>query len=515
VSFVSLWLNASVHILTAAQMKEIDRRATERFGIPSIVLMENAAIAVVDAIGEHYPDCDRAAIFCGLGANGGDGLAIARHLEQRGVVASVFIVGDRAKIRGDAAANLEICERLALPLYEIVDDDSLNEALVHAADADLIVDAIFGTGLDRAPAGMYAETIRAMNDFGLPIIAVDLPSGANASTADPFEPCVRAALTITFAAPKICHVFEPAAINCGEVIVADISIPHAAIEDENVTLALTTPADVRPYIEPRLAATHKGTYGHVGIIAGSPGRSGAAVLAARGAIRSGAGLVSVATDVETAKLVNAGSIESMTFSGDDIAAFVKNKDAVLIGPGLADDEASYARIRQLVADMDLPLVIDASALNAFAGRANELNPEHRPRVITPHPGELARIFGTTAKDINAHRIDAARDAARATGCVVVLKGFQTLIAEPDAHVNVNPTGNPGMATGGMGDVLGGIIAALLARGIDPFAAAIAAVYLHGFAGDMLKDEMGDIGLTAGDLAERIAPAIKRLRQLSS
>ncbi len=445
-----------MHILTSDQMKSIDRRATDRFGIPSIVLMENAALAVVDAIGEHYPDCDRAAIFCGLGANGGDGFAVARHLEQRGVVPSVFIVGDRKKIRGDAAANLAICEQLALPLYDITDDDSLNEALVHAADADLVVDAIFGTGLDRAPEGLYAEAIISIGELGLPIVAVDLPSGANASTAEPFEPCAQAALTITFAAPKICHVFEPAAVFCGEVIVADISIPSAAIEEENVTLALTTP------------------------------------------------------DTETARLVNAGSIESMTFSGDDVAGFVANKDAVLIGPGLADDEGSYARIRLLVEAIELPLVIDASALNAFALRATELNPHRRPRVLTPHPGELARLIGSTAKDINAHRIDAAREAARSTGCVVVLKGFQSLIAEPDGHVNVNPTGNPGMASGGMGDVLGGMIAALLARGIDPFDAAIAAVYLHGFAGDMLKEEMGDTGLTAGDLAERIPFAIKRL-----
>ena len=204
----------------------------------------------------------------------------------------------------------------------------------------------------------------------------------------------------------------------------------------------------------------------------------------------------------------------MTFSGDDVLEFIARKDAALIGPGLADEETSYTRIRELIAAIELPLVIDASALNAFAGRANELNPSHRPRVITPHPGELARILGTTANDINAHRIDAARDAARATSCIVVLKGFQSLIAEPDGHVNVNPTGNPGMATGGMGDVLGGMIAALLARRIDPFDAAVAAVYLHGFAGDMLKDEMGDIGLAALDLAERIPFAIKRLRETS-
>ena len=501
----------SMHILTSDQMKAVDRRATVRFGIPSIVLMENAALAVADAIRNHYPDCDRAAIFCGPGANGGDGFAVARHLDQRGVVPMVFLVGDRKRITGDAATNLAICERLALPLYEIVDDESLNEALVHASDADLVVDAIFGTGLNRAPEGLFAETIVSMMELGLPVVAVDLPSGANASSAETFEPCIQAAVTVTFAAPKICHVFEPAAGHCGEVIVAGISIPTAAIEDENVTLALTTPSEILPYFAPRLASTHKGTYGHVAIVAGSPGRSGAAVLAARGAIRSGAGLVTVATDAETARLVHAGSIESMTYSGDDVIGFIASHDAILIGPGLADDEAGYGRVRQLVAAIERPLVIDASALNAFALRASEINPARGPRVLTPHPGELARLLGTTAKEINAHRIDAAREAARITGCIVVLKGFQSLIAEPDGHVNVNPTGNPGMASGGMGDVLGGMIAALLARGVEAFSAAIAAVYLHGFTGDMLNDEMGDSGLTALDLAERIPAAITRLR----
>jgi NAD(P)H-hydrate epimerase len=497
-----------MHILSSEQMKAIDRRATERFGIPSIVLMENAALAVADAIGAHYPDCDRAAIFCGVGANGGDGFAVARHLEQRGVVPIVFIVGDRAKIAGDAATNLTICERLAFPLYEITDDDSLNEALVHAADSDLVVDAIFGTGLDRAPAGIYAETILSIADLGLPVVAVDLPSGLNASSSEPFEPCVQASLTVTFASPKICHIFEPAAVFCGEVIVADISIPTAAIEDENVLLALTTPADVRPFFAARQAATHKGTYGTVGIVAGSPGRSGAAVLAARGAIRSGAGLVEVITDRETAAQVHAHSIESVTESENPTRLM---KDVLLVGPGLRDDDASYEHVRSLNERVTIPVVIDASGLNAFAGRAAEINPHGRVRVITPHPGELARLLGSTAKEINARRIDVAREAARVCNCVVVLKGFQTLIAAPDGHVNVNPTGNPGMASGGMGDVLGGMIAALLARAVDPFDAAVAAVYLHGFAGDLLKEEMGDIGLAALDLAERIPFAIKRLR----
>jgi ADP-dependent NAD(P)H-hydrate dehydratase / NAD(P)H-hydrate epimerase len=357
---------------------------------------------------------------------------------------------------------------------------------------------------------MYADLIRGIAELRIPVLAVDLPSGAKASSAEPFEPCVQAEVTVTFAAPKLCHIFEPAALYCGEVIVADISIPEVAVEEEAVTLALITPKSVQPYCAPRLASTHKGTYGHVAIIAGSPGRSGAAVLSARGAIRAGAGLVTVMTDAETAKLVHAGSIESMTSSEEDLAAFLRNKSAALVGPGLRDDEEAYERTRALVSAIELPLVIDASGLNAFAARANELNPRALPRVITPHPGELARIFGTDTSAIARDRIGAAREAARACRCVVVLKGHQSLVAEPDGHVFVNPTGNPGMASGGMGDVLGGIIAALLARGTDPLDAACAGVYLHGLAGDILKDEFGDTGLAAMDLADRVPLAIQRI-----
>ncbi len=500
-----------MHILNAAQMRNIDRRTTERFGIPSIVLMENAAIAVTDAIFEHYPDCDRAAIFCGVGQNGGDGLAIARHLENRGVVPIVIIVGERERYSGDAATNLRICEQLGIPIYEVRGEDDVDEAVVHAADADVIVDAIFGTGLNRAPSGIHAGVIRAIAELRLPVVAVDLPSGANASSGEPFEPCIQAEVTVTFAAPKICHLFEPSATLCGEVIVADISIPEAAIEDENVLLALITPRDLAPLFSQRLASTHKGTYGHVGLMAGSPGRSGAAVLAARGAIRTGAGLVTVMTDAETAKQVHAGSIESMTFSGSDIEQFVKGKSAIVIGPGLPDHDRAYAAVRDIVASIELPLVIDASGLNAFANRAAEINPKNHPRVITPHPGELARLLGSDAKSVNADRLRSAADAARLCNCVVVLKGHQTLVAEPDGRTYVNPTGNPGMASGGMGDVLSGILGALLAQGIDPVEAACAAVYVHGLAGDILAEVFGDTGLAAADLADRIPAAIQRLR----
>jgi NAD(P)H-hydrate epimerase len=493
-------------IVNAEQMRRIDRRATERFGVPSIVLMENAALAVVDAIFEHYANIERAAIFCGPGANGGDGLAVARHLENRGVVPVVLIAGARAKFTGDTRTNLDICEGLNIPIYDI--DEDVDNAIAHASDADVIVDAIFGTGLNRAPEGVFAEVIRAIAELRIPVVAVDLPSGANASSGEPFEPCVHAEVTVTFAAPKLCHIFDPAATYCGEIIVADIAIPNIAVDEEGVTLSLTTPRELAPLFGARLSATHKGTFGHVAIAGGSPGRSGAAVLAARGAIRTGAGLVTVITDKETAPLIHAHSIESMTSNDDDAIA---NKDALLIGPGLRDDEESYARVRELVARAEMPLVIDASGLNAFANRIDEINPHSRPRVITPHPGELARLLGSDTKSINAARIDAVRDAAKKANCIVVLKGHQTLIADPDGHVNVNPTGNPGMASGGMGDVLGGIIAALLARGVDPFEAACAGAYLHGFAGDLLKEEMGDTGLTANDLAEKLPHAIKALR----
>jgi hydroxyethylthiazole kinase-like uncharacterized protein yjeF len=498
-------------IVNAAQMRNIDQRATERFGVPSIVLMENAAIAVVDALFEHYPDCGRVAIFCGTGANGGDGFAVARHLENRGVVPVVVIVGERTAIHGDARTNLTVCERLGIPIYDIRAGDEIETVLAHASDADVLVDAIFGTGLNRAPSGIHADVIRDLAELRLPVLAVDLPSGADASSHTPFDPCVQAEVTVTFAAPKLCHVFEPASLYCGEVIVADITIPEAAVEDERCTLALITPKDVQPHVAPRLSSTHKGTYGHVGIIAGSPGRSGAAVLCARGAIRTGAGLVSVMTDADTARLVHAGSIESMTYSGDDLQEFLANKTAVLIGPGLADDERAWKHTRALVEKIELPLVIDASGLNAYTSRAAELNPRGLPRVITPHPGELARLLDTDSASINADRISAVREAARISQCVVVLKGYQSLIAEPDGHVFVNPTGNPGMASGGMGDVLAGMIAALLARGTDALDAACAAVYLHGLAGDILKEQHGDTGLTAMDLADHIPAAIQRNR----
>jgi NAD(P)H-hydrate epimerase len=505
-------------ILTSEQMASIDRRASEQYGIPSIVLMENAAVALVEAATLHFPTADTIALFCGPGQNGGDGFALARHLENRRITPLVFIIGDREKYSGDAATNLEICRRIGVPLYDVVTGDDLSLALARASEADLIVDAIFGTGLNRPAEGIYGDAIRGLMTLRLPVLAVDIPSGLMGSSRELVEPVVRADVTVTFAQPKIPHIFDPSASCCGEIIVADITIPEAAVHAEGVTLMVTLPEEVAILFPERRFDTHKGSYGHVAIVSGSAGKSGAAILSARGAVRAGAGLVSVVTDASTADVIDASTLESMTFHAemtrdglDTILSFVASKSAALVGPGLPDEESSYGFIRDLVSKMELPLVLDATAINAFAGRAGEINPEGRDLVLTPHPGELARLLGVTTSEIGDDRVQAAMEAAEKTGCVIVLKGHQTLVASPDGIVTVNPTGNPGMATGGMGDVLGGVIAALLARGCDPFEAARAGVYLHGLSGDMVRDEKSDIGLSAADVSEMLPRAIVRLR----
>jgi NAD(P)H-hydrate epimerase len=314
----------------------------------------------------------------------------------------------------------------------------------------------------------------------------------------------------------VAHIFEPAASYCGEVIVADISIPEAAVESENVSLSVVTPDDVAALFPARDPDSHKGTYGHVALVSGSAGKSGAAILAARGALRTGSGLVTIVTDPKTAAIIDSVSIESMTFPVsqselDTICGFVAKMDAALVGPGLPDDEDGYSFIRGLVDRVDIPLVLDATAVNAFKGDPAAINPRGRARAITPHPGELSRLIGRPASEINERRLEVAMETAMVSRCVVLLKGHQTIIAAPDGRTAVNPTGNPGMATGGMGDVLSGILVSLLGQGADLYAATCAAAYIHGLAGDLLRAESSEIGMLARDVADRVPAAIERIR----
>jgi ADP-dependent NAD(P)H-hydrate dehydratase / NAD(P)H-hydrate epimerase len=503
-------------------MRAVDRRAIEEIGVPSLVLMENAAIGVADAIAREYPEAGSAFVVCGPGNNGGDGLALARQLETRGYrVVAYLASGEPA---GDAGRQLAICRALRMTILdgEPFDGDAFS---ARCREVDLVVDALFGTGLSRPLEGRFAALVERLNRCARPCVAIDLPSGLDAGRSHPPGPHVVADLTVAFAAPKIAHIFPPSAAAVGRLLVADLGIPGYLVEEAEGDLRLLTEDEVAALVRPRSAEAHKGTFGHVLVVGGSEGKSGAAVLAARGAIRSGAGLVTVAVPAPLAAGVDAASLESMTLALplgpegglgkaalESVVAAAEGKTALAVGPGLGRAGETARFVRELVASIDLPLVLDADGLNAFGGAAAELREavggREREVILTPHPGELAQLFGLATAEIVEDRIAAARRAAEETGAITVLKGYPTLVADPRGGIAINRTGNPGMATGGSGDVLTGMIAALVGQGYDPIAASHLGVYAHGWAGDLAAEARGQIGLAAADLLEAL-PGIWR------
>lgn len=515
-----------MRILTAEAMREVDRAAIEELGLPSLVLMENAAIGVVEAIGESFGEAESAAIFCGPGNNGGDGLAIARHLSVRGWEVRIFLVAGGRQLSGDAATQLAICRKAELAVMEVSTAADLAGAAEAAAECDLAVDALFGTGLARPLEGLFADAVEAINDLPIPCVAVDLPSGLSGSQAQPIGPHVEADLTVTFAAPKVAHVFPPAADSVGEMVVADLGIPTRLVEDveeEAGDLHLLVGDELAELIPERDPDSHKGDYGHALIVAGSPGKAGACILASRAAVRAGAGLVTAAVPEPILQTVDLGSIESMTLAlpvgasghlaeraADAVLEAAEGKAALALGPGLGQEPSTVAAIRRIALECPLPLVLDADGINAFAGKAGDLAGRRAETILTPHPGELGRLLGISTAQIQEDRIAAARGAAEETGAIVILKGHMTLVASGTA-VFVNPTGNPGMATGGTGDVLTGLIAGLLAQGIDALDAAVLGVYLHGLAGDLAASRLGEMTLAAGDLIEILPAALAALK----
>ncbi|MCP4660546.1 MAG: NAD(P)H-hydrate dehydratase, partial [bacterium] len=492
-----------MRILTADEMREVDRRAIEEIGIPSLVLMENAAIGVVDAIAESFPEAATMAIFCGPGNNGGDGLAMARHLDARGYRCLVYLVIRSLPPRGDAAVQLNILRQAGFAIEELRPDSDLDRVVAACRSCDLWVDALFGTGLTRSIEGHFAELVERLDRLPVPCVAVDLPSGLDGSRATIPGPHPHAALTVTFAAPKIAHIFPPAAAACGEVVVGDLGIPPALLEEAPGQLHLLTDRQLAACLVPRDPASHKGHYGHALIVAGSPGKGGAVVLAAQAAVRSGAGLVTAAVPEPILPIVDGGSLESMTLAlaagpdgglSQEAAAQVleaaADKQAVAVGPGLGLGPATAEAVRRLVRALPVPVVLDADGLNAFAGRIAELAEREAGTVLTPHPGEMARLLDLAGgAEVQADRLAAARRAAEESGAVVVLKGYQTLIADPDGEVWVNPTGNPGMAGGGSGDVLTGLVVGLVCQGYDLLTAAQLAAFLHGLAGDVATESL--------------------------
>ncbi|MGE0704182.1 MAG: NAD(P)H-hydrate dehydratase [Vicinamibacterales bacterium] len=513
-----------MRVLDARQMREADRRTIDDIGIPSLVLMENAGRQVVAAIEATHAALleGHVAILCGRGNNGGDGFVIARTLLQRGVDVSVFLLGTVSDVRGDARVNLDILGRLGLTVIEISDSQAWELHASQVNGSSLIVDAVFGTGLKSPVAGLLETVVADVNASSIPVVAVDLPSGLSADSHEPIGPCIDATTTVTLAAPKLPLVLPPAETHAGDIVIADIGIPDAVIADvDGPRVELLTRAAMRELVTPRSADSHKGDFGHVLVVAGSEGKSGAAHLAAVGALRSGAGLVTVATARRCQPIVAAMAAEYMTYGIEETAGGLAPdevdqvldlaRDVVAVGPGIGHTPATRSFVMRLLDRAIMPVVIDADGLNAFAGNAAALvGREGRDVIITPHPGEMARLVGRSTQEVQANRLSIARDFATTHHLYVILKGHRTVIATPDGSVFINPTGNPGMATGGTGDVLCGMVAAWLAQLLDAEAACKLAVYLHGLSGDLAEADLGDAPMTAGDVAQYLSDAYLEL-----
>ncbi|HUK65640.1 MAG TPA: NAD(P)H-hydrate dehydratase [Anaeromyxobacteraceae bacterium] len=507
-----------MRLVTAAEMRAIDRAAIEECGVAGGELMERAGAAVARAAHAYLGPKGRVLVLCGAGNNGGDGYVAARHLRAEGVDVRVAAVAPSASLRGDALSAREAAVREGVPILEEPAPETLEAGL-----GDVLLDALFGTGLSRAPEGAPAEAIArigALRQRGAKVVAVDVPSGLSADTGRPLGRCVHADATVTFGFHKRGLVLHPGPAYAGEVVLADIGIPARAATAVPVGCELLTEDLVRALVPPRPPEAHKGDAGRVLVLAGSPGHTGAAQLALLGALRGGAGLVTLAARAEVVPLALAHRPEAMSAVlpgqgalglGDleALLALVKGMDALVIGPGIPRGPATGALLRALLERARVPAAIDADALNALAETPGGPRDLGAPAVLTPHPGEMARLTGRTIAMVQADRIGLALESARAWGSVVVLKGARTVVAAPSEPPAVVPTGNPGMATGGTGDVLAGLTGALLASGLAPFAAARVAAFAHGAAGDLAAERWGERGLLASDLADELGPVWAR------
>jgi len=523
-------------ILNAAQMREIDRLTTERFGIPSLELMENAGTRVVEVLRERFPDLPRrkTVILCGKGNNGGDGFVVARLLWRLGNRPDVYLFSEVEAVKGDAAVNLRRWQELTGGVSVVVSENAWSQAKEALHRADLVVDALLGTGLTGAAQGLVRTAIEEVNRLRpeTKVLAIDIPSGLPSDTACFEEPVVRADCTVTFTAPKLGQVLPPGSETVGELLVRDIGTPPYLLgECAASKIHWLEPGEFRGLRLRRKPASHKGDFGHALIVAGSKGKTGAAVLAAAGALRAGVGLVTVATPEEVLTTVASGLPEMMTealasteagtiarsnLDYGGLQSLMRGKNVAAIGPGLSTNTETQEFARALVKECSLPLIIDADGLNAFVGRADELRGRATSTlVLTPHPGEMARLLGCTVEAVQQRRLETAFDAAQRWNAFVVLKGYRTVITTPDGQAFINPTGNPGMATAGTGDVLTGMLAGLTAQagqfGVSSLGRVLAfGVYLHGLAGDLAAREVGEASLIASDLVQAIPRAFQEI-----
>jgi len=515
-----------MELVTAAEMRELDRAAIEGRKIPSIRLMEHAGEAVAREMERRFGPLHgkTVTIVAGKGQNGGDGFVVARLLRKRHCNTRVALLVSPSSLTGDAATNLRRFQKAGGRCHAVDKESALAGVLAPLLQtSDMLVDAIFGTGLNAPVKGMAASAIALMNASDRPIIAIDLPSGLDGDSGAVLGTAVTAALTVTLARPKRGLYLGVGPNHTGLIRVADIGIPDDLIAAAKIPLTLLQATDIRPLLPQRPRTAHKGTFGHIGIIAGSAGKTGAAAMAAMAALRIGAGLVTVATPRSLSDVLEAKLLEAMVFpvpetdartlskqALEPLLAFAADKTALAIGPGIGQHPETQALVHNLLVEAKRPMVLDADGINAVAGHTDMLGRASGPLILTPHPGEMARLLGTTSAAIQRDRLGAAARLARERNVCVVLKGAGTIVAAPDGRLAVNSTGNPGMATAGTGDVLTGIIAGLLAQGLPAWEAACAGVFLHGLAGDLAAAEQGEAGLIAGDVIRAIPRAMRHV-----
>jgi hydroxyethylthiazole kinase-like uncharacterized protein yjeF len=511
-------------IVTADEMREIDRVTSKRFGVPSLTLMENAGTAVAEFVLSQYPSAKRVGVICGKGNNGGDGFVVARKLHESGKEVGVTLLANSPELTGDAA---EMFAKLPFTAVTVGSNEELKRGPVRAAfQADILIDAILGTGFRPPVSGLYAEAIAALNANAAPVVSLDIPSGADADVMGEQTGAVaRSDAIVTFTVPRPAHIFGM--LTNGPIVVSPIGSPDEAIVS-SLNLNVITPRDVVSMIGPRSPTANKGNFGHVVVLGGSSGKAGAPAMAGMAALRIGAGLSTVVTPKGVAHTVagfhpelmtepleqtEGGTISGKVSTRRRIDALIQGKTALAVGPGISRNPETAKLVRWLVSKCEIPMVLDADGLNAFEGHAAELSGKGRSLVITPHPGEMARLVGSSVAAVQRDRLNVARTFAREHGVIVVLKGHRTVIAQPDGLMWVNTTGNPGMATGGTGDILTGMVAGLIAQNPDRIMeAVIAAIHLHGLAGDVACVTMGEQSLVATDLLTALPEAFRRVKR---
>jgi len=507
-------------------MQAVDRCAIEEYGIPEIILMENAGRESVETLKRKFSDLAsmKIVVFAGKGNNGGDGFVMARHLLNMGADVWVLLLGKIGELKADAKLNAEIAQKIGVEINEVDANNfkSFDHRLRHC---DLVIDAIFGTGLSRPATGFYADVLEKINHLQKFVVSVDIPSGLDSDSGRLTGPHVEAGLTLALAMLKRSHVTFPSAGVMGDIEVLDISIPQKAVASQSLTVEMTEPEDMVSWFPKRPSHSHKGDYGHVLVVAGSPGKGGAAGLTALGALRSGCGLVTLAIPESCQKALEFYPLEVMTVplpetkngtlslrAKDLLLEQMQGKSAVAVGPGISTDPETVQLLQEFLPTVEVPLVIDADAVNCLAKCGDLKNLKIPDAILTPHPKEMSRISGWSTEEIQGNRIESASRFAGENSLTLVLKGARTIIAFPDQSVVINPTGNPGMATAGSGDVLTGIIAGLIGQGLKTRSAVIAGVYLHGMAGDIYANEKGsETSLTAGDLLDNLPESLKRVR----